>query len=145
MDQAQEKELIAKKKKWLRRYKKNLACITRLEEKLEIIDLRMTSARSPILSDMPRGGQPVTLEELISDKMEIEERIERLKIKSKRYKLETLEEIDRLDDPRYVSVLELFFIKGLSFGEIADKLTYTDRHVERLYAEGVRFLAITDD
>lgn len=145
MDQAQEKELISKKKKWLRRYKKNLSCITRLEEKLEMIDLRMTSARVPILSDMPRGGQPVTLEDLITDKMEIEERIKRLKEKSKRYRLETLEEIDRLDDPRYSSVLEAFFIEGLNFGEIADKLTYTERHVERLYAEGVRFLAIYDE
>ena len=68
-------ERVEKKKRSLKRYKKNLSCIERLEAKLETLDTRMTSVRSPKLSDIPRGGQPVTTEDMILEKIELEERI----------------------------------------------------------------------
>lgn len=105
----------------------------------------MTSVRSPKLSDMPRGGQPVTTEDMILEKIELEERIERLKAKSKKLRSETLEEIDRVEDPRYSEILEGFFIDCKSLEEIAENTGYTIRHVYRLYSEGVTFLALDQD
>lgn len=137
-------ERVEKKKRSLKRYKKNLSCIERLEAKLETLDTRMTSVRSPKLSDMPRGGQPVTTEDMILEKIELEERIERLKAKSKKLRSETLEEIDRVEDPRYSEILEAFFIDCMTLEEIAENMNYTDRHVYRLYSEGVTFLAMSD-
>lgn len=138
-------ERVEKKKRSLKRYKKNLSCIERLEAKLETLDTRMTSVRSPKLSDMPRGGQPVTTEDMILEKIELEERIERLKAKSKKLRSETLEEIDRVEDPRYSEILEGFFIECKSLEEIAENTGYTIRHVYRLYSEGVTFLALDQD
>ncbi len=138
-------ERVEKKKRSLKRYKKNLSCIERLEAKLETLDTRMTSVRSPKLSDMPRGGQPVTTEDMILEKIELEERIERLKAKSKKLRSETLEEIDRVEDPRYSEILEGFFIDCKSLEEIAENTGYTIRHVYRLYSEGVTFLALDQD
>ena len=138
-------ERVEKKKRSLKRYKKNLSCIERLEAKLETLDTRMTSVRSPKLSDMPRGGQPVTTEDMILEKIELEERIERLKAKSKTLRSETLEEIDRVEDPRYSEILEGFFIDCKSLEEIAENTGYTIRHVYRLYSEGVTFLALDQD
>lgn len=138
-------ERVEKKKRSLKRYKKNLSCIERLESKLETLDTRMTSVRSPKLSDMPRGGQPVTTEDMILEKIELEERIERLKAKSKKLRSETLEEIDRVEDPRYSEILEGFFIDCKSLEEIAENTGYTIRHVYRLYSEGVTFLALDQD
>lgn len=137
-------ERVEKKKRSLKRYKKNLSCIERLEAKLETLDTRMTSVRSPKLSDMPRGGQPVTTEDMILEKIELEKRIERLKAKSKKLRSETLEEIDRVEDPRYSEILEAFFIDCMTLEEIAENMNYTDRHVYRLYSEGVTFLAMSD-
>ena len=111
---------IEKKKRSLKRYKKNLACIVRLEEKLYLLDERIKSVKSPSYSGMPRGGTPVTTDELIADKMELEERIERLQKKKRLLKNEILEEIDSLDDPRYCEILEAFFIDGLTLEEIAE-------------------------
>ena len=138
-------ERVEKKKRSLKRYKKNLSCIERLEAKLETLDTRMTSVRSPKLSDMPRGGQPVTTEDMILEKIELEERIERLKAKSKKLRSETLEEIDRVEDPRYSEILEGFFIECKSLEEIAENTGYTIRHVYRLYSEGVTVLALDQD
>lgn len=135
---------IEKKKRSLKRYKKNLSCIERLEAKLDLVNSRMISVRSPKFSDMPRGGTPVTMTDLIIEKEELEERIERLMKKSKKLRSEILEEIDRVEDPRYAEILEDFFINCKTLEEIADETTYTVRHVYRLYSEGVTFLALTE-
>lgn len=133
---------IASKKRFLKRYRKNLNCIVRLEEKLALLDVKLNTVRLPNLSGMPRGGVPVTTADLVADKIDLENRIERLKEKGKRLKLEILEEIDSLDEPRYVAVLEGFFIDCLSMEDIADNEGYTVRHVYSLYHDAIRALTV---
>lgn len=135
-------EIQDEKKRWLKRYKKNLACIVRLEEKCSILDDRMTSIKSPSLSGMPRGGTPVTSDDLIADKIELEERIRRLKDKGKIIKREILNAIDDLSDPRYSGILEAYFIEDRSFQEIAHELNYSEKSVVRLYSQGIRALVL---
>lgn len=136
--------LRIKKKRSLKRYRKNLACIARLEIKLALLDDRITGLKSPSLSGMPRGGVPVKLEDLLSDKMDLEDRIKRLKAKSRGLKNEVCEEIDSLEDSRYCEVLELRFIDGLSFDEIAEEMGYTERHIINLYSEAITLLSVKD-
>lgn len=133
---------IAQKKRYLKRYRKNIACINRLNNKLYLLTNRIESIKSPSFSGMPRGGVPVTVAELLSDKIELEKRIERLQLKNKKIKSEILEEIDSLDDPRYCEVLEAYFIDCMTISEIAEKEAYTDRHIYRLYDEAIRLLAL---
>lgn len=144
MDDHTVQEIEKRKKKSLKRYRKNLACIKRLEEKLVILDERITAVKSPSLSGMPRGGTPVILADLVSDKVDLEKRIERLKVKGKKLKSEIYEEIDSLEDPRYCEVLEAHFIEGLTFESIAEEMGYTERHVYTLYSEAISLLAISD-
>lgn len=130
-----------KTKRYLKRYKKNISLINRLEEKLATIDEKIQSLKSPTYSDMPKGGTPVTKEDLISDKLELEARINRLCVKGKRLKQETLEKIDELDDTRYAEVLESFMIDCKSFEDIGEDMGYTERHVKRLYSEAITELS----
>lgn len=130
------------KKRYLKRYKKNLAMIDRLERKRKILDDKLIGLRSPVLSDMPKGGIPISNEDILADKLEIEERIARLKKKSKRLKSETLEIIDDLDDPRYAEVAESFFIDCMSLEDIADDMGYSTRHIERIYSETIDKIVI---
>ena len=132
------------KKRSLRRYKKNIACIDRLEEKLALLDERLKSAKSPNLSGMPRGGTPVTTAELLSDKMDLENRIGRLKVKSKKLRDEILDEIDTLEDPRYCEVLESYFIECKSINDIAEDMGYSDRYVYDLYKDAIEELTFTN-
>ena len=133
------------KKRFLRRYRKNVLCVARLEEKLKILDSRLTSPRTPSLSGMPRGGTPITTSDLITDKIELEDRIARLKEKGKIIKSEIVEEIDTLDDPRHCEVLEAYFIDGYSLKDIAKKECYTDRHVFRLYSDAIALLVANEN
>lgn len=128
---------IERKKKYLKRYKKNVALISRLQRKVNDLDRRSKSLKFPTLSDMPRGGEPITAYDLTNEKIELEQRIDRLTSKGDKLKAEILDCIDTLDDPRYAEILESFLIDLKDFDIIADENGYTERHVRRLYSEGL--------
>lgn len=128
---------IDQKKRYLKRYKKNKALIDRLEMKLADLDERICKIKTPKYSDMPKGGNPVDLADLINDKIDLEQRINRLVQKGKSIKSEILDIIDELEDPRYAEILEAFFIDCKNFDEIAEDNGYTTRHVIRLYSEAI--------
>jgi len=139
MNTDQERE---RKKRILRRYKKNKNMIARLKNKVSEIEDRIDGLKSPVISDMPRGGVPVTKTDLMGEKIDIEARIVRLEEKGKRLKKETIDLIDEyVDDPRYADILEGFFVDCLNFDEIAIRLGYHERHIERLYAEAIDTLS----
>ena len=144
MDDQSKQEIEKNKKRSLRRYRKTVECIERLERKLEALDDRITKIKSPSFSGMPRGGVPVTIDDLLSDKMDLEARIERLKGKRRDLKKAVCEEIDSLEDPRYCEILEAYFIDGVSFGDIAEELGYTERRVIALYSEAISILSVTN-
>lgn len=135
-------QAIESKKRSLKKYKKNLSKLSRLEEKLLVLDERIKSAKSPNYNGMPRGGVPITIEDLIADKTELEQRIAKQKVFNRELRGELIEEIDKLDDTKHIEVLELFFIECLTPEEIATELHYNVRTVYRLYSEGVRLLTI---
>ena len=132
------------KKKWLYRYRGISERLDRMKERLEVLENRMEGVRSPRLTGMPRGGTPVTMEELISDKLEIEERIANLEETRKQIRREILAAIDTLTDDKLSEILELRFIECLDYDDIADQLVYTRRHVERLYAKAIEEIKISD-
>lgn len=130
------------KKRYLRRYRKNLALIARLKNKVVSLDARVCSIKSPTISDMPRGGTPITNADLIAEKDELLERIIRLEKKGKDLKSEILNKIDELDDVRYAEVLEAFFIDCKSFEDIAEDNGYSLRHVIHLYSKGIEAISV---
>ena len=136
MDDLQTKERD-RKKRYLKRYKKNLALIERLEKKLIDLNERIYKVKSSNFSAMPKGGKPVTLVDLVADKDEVETRIARFREKGTKLKTETLEIIDSLDDVRYAEILESFLIDCKSFEEISEEMGYAVRHIERLYTEAI--------
>ena len=131
---------IKKKKSFLYRYRNNKLRLERLEKKLPLLEDRLTSLRATNLSGMPRGGVPVTMDDLLNDIDLLKERIRKLKIKCDEIKREIIDEIDNLEDTRYSEVLEMYFIERLSFEDISDELGYTERHIKRLYARAINKL-----
>lgn len=133
---------IEQTKKFLRRYRKNKACINRLINKRNLLDEKIKKVKIPNYSGMPRGGIPISIDELMSDKIDLENRIKRLQNKNIKVKKEITKEIDRLDDPRYCTILESFFIDCIALEDIAEEEGYTVRHVYRLYSEAVSSLSV---
>lgn len=140
---SEQEEIISQKKRFLKRYKNNIACIKRLKNKIRILDERITNIKSPNYSGMPRGGIPISIDDLMSDKLELEDRVKRLKSKNVKVKKEILDAIDSLDDPRLCEVLESFFVDCIPLEDIAEIDGYTVRHVYRLYNEAVSRISVT--
>lgn len=131
------------KKQYLKRYRKNRALITRLYMKLEHLDGEIYKIKTTKFTDQPKGGRPLTINELISDKVDLEHRIELLEKKGREYKAEITRVIDTLDETRHAEILELFCIECLDFDFIADEMGYSRRHCERLYREAIDAVAMT--
>lgn len=132
---------LEEKRKFLLRYKKNNAMIMRLYEKIQKIDSKLQSTKSPKLSN-DLGGGKFDITELISDKIELEKRVERLQKKQAEIKQEILFVIDTLDNPIHADVLEEYYINLETFETIAFKLDYTERHIIRLHKQALNNLKI---
>lgn len=130
------------KKKYLKGYLKIVKRIERLENKLFEIDSQLYSIRGQIITDMPRGGTPTQIEDVLARKDETNDRINQLLQESWVIRKDICKVLDTLEDVRHVEILELFFINGLSIEEIADQCGYNIRHTTRLYSEGIRLLVI---
>lgn len=138
-------DTIEKTKRYLKRYRKHKMLIERLKLKVARLDDRLTAIKSQQISDMPHGGSPTPIEDIISDKLETEERIAKLNSKGKHIKREILDKIDELEDYKHVEVMEAFCIDCKSFGEIADDIGYSERHVIKLYSEAIELIKIDNN
>lgn len=136
------KETLNKKKCWLYRYRNNQAKILRLQDKLETLEERIISIKSPNYSGMPRGSSPVTLDDLLSDKEQLLHRIKSLTTKGVTLKREILDAIDTLEHQKQADILEYWFINGYTAEQIDEILNCSTTYVYRLYSRSIKSIII---
>ena len=136
------KEETKVKKSFLKRYRNYLIRIERLEEKLLNIDTQLEGMSSKRISDMPTGGLPVTVEDILNRKEETKKRIQRLIDTSLLVKDEIYEVIDHIDDYRFAEVLESYFIECKTLECIAEEKHYSVQHVGYLYGKGLDMIQL---
>lgn len=78
------KDETKKKKYFLKRYRNYLTRINRLEEQLVSVNERLVGLQSKVMSDMPSGGLPITKDDLLEKKEELQHRIDTLTNTSKK-------------------------------------------------------------
>ena len=136
-------ETAESKKRWFGKYRRLLQVEDRLNDKLAELDHRILSIRSPNYSSISsRGGSPITIADLLSDKELLEERIKRIHIRVVKCKNEILDVIDSIEDPTLAHILEAHYIYLESMDEIALYLNYTTRHVFRLFTKAIDLVII---
>lgn len=137
-------KLTRQKKFFLKRFRKNRSCVIRLQNKLYVLESRLKSPKPINYSDMPKGG-PISLDDLMADKVDLEKRIDKLVSKGERIKCEIINEIDNIDDPRYCEILEAYFIDCMDMEDIADNMGYGLRHTYKLYSDAITQLLNYDN
>lgn len=135
-------ELKKKNKYFLKGYVRCTNKIKRLETKLENIDQNIQSLKSQEITDMPRGGTTFTIEDMIIQKEETEERILNVSNQSIEIRRKIINKIDELEELKHVELLEAFFIENMTLDEIAEREGYSIRHAVRLYSEALRLINI---
>ena len=114
---------------YLKSYRWIEAEIMNDEERLARLDARLYSPGAVKISDMPRGGQPITMESLVAEKIELQERIN-AKNARRRAILNSIEsmrsELDRM-------MLKLHFVDNMTHEQVAERINYSVTQTRRYY------------
>lgn len=117
------------KVKYLESYKWINGEIEDDEERLARLDARLYAPGAVKISDMPRGGQPITMESLVAEKIELQDRIN-AKCQERK---QILDAIERMPNARDRLILKYRFVDGLTHDEVAEKISYSNMQVRRYY------------
>ena len=113
------------------------------EIKIERLQEKLVNVKAIAINDEPKGGTSISQLDLLNDKIDYEKRLKKLKDLSVIYKEEITNVIDKLDDTKYIDVLELFFIDCLDFDDIANCLNFSVRYTITLYSKGIELISLT--
>ena len=97
------------------------------EERLARLDARLYSPGAVKISDMPRGGQPITMESLVAEKIELQDRINEKNARRRAI----LESIERMPGERDRRILKLRFVDGMTHEEVAERINYSVMQARR--------------
>lgn len=115
--------------KYLESYKWLNAEIEDDEERLARLDARLYDAPIKKITDMPRGGQPVTIDSLVNQKIELQKQINEKCAQRK----EIIDRIESLRDHRDRRILKLEFIDDLTHEQVAERINYSVAQTRRYY------------
>ena len=126
-------------------YRKVMNMIEDLEAQIEDIDQRMTSIKSSKITGMPRGGTPITKEDLVADKLDLERRKKKFEKIADQKKEIVQSYIDTVFSVKHNKFLTLYFVKCLSVYEISKRMDCTKRHAFRIYSEALEMVDLSLD
>ena len=123
-------------KEFLRRARSVDRHVDEAQERLERIRERLESGRRSSITGMPRGGSSdwtLTADKLIDLEQVVNARTRELV----RWKLAAIDAIRAVDDPRQVEVLELYYIDGFTWEQVASMMGLDLRWVYRLHGKAL--------
>lgn len=123
-------------KNYLMQYRRIHTKIDRLKNKLNRINERY-ELKGVTYSSQPSGSIPQTLDDVLAQKEYVENKLSKLTKQSIEIRNEIQDKLLELDNQLEAEVLDLYFLERYSLTEIADTLCYSERQIERLYADGI--------
>ena len=127
----------------LYQYKRVIRMIKHLNTKINNINDKIISIKSGKISDMPKGGVPVTVEDMVSDKVDLEKRKKRFEVIAKQKKEIVQSYIDTVYSPKHNDLLMMYYINDMSIEQIAKQAVYSVRHTWRLYYEAIEMVDLS--
>ena len=118
--------------------------IDRATERVERLRARLESGRMSHITGMPRGGgsdwtetadRLIELEKMVNARVREMCRIKRL----------AMEAIESVDDMRYREVLELYYLDGFTWEQVAQQMGYDVRHITRLHGKALLKVRLPDE
>ena len=119
-------------KEFLRRARSVDRRVDEAQERVDRLRARLEAGRMSSVTGMPRGGAKdwtETADRLIELEQRVNARIRELV----RWEHAAMDAIDRVDDARQREVLELYYIDGLTWGQVAERMGYEVRQIYRLH------------
>lgn len=122
------------------RYKDIKKEITHLEEQLAQLEFRLTSPRTPVLSDMPLGPHNTTqLEDSVIKLIELKEKYKNLLNELYAQQLAVEESIKDLE-PIERDLIRCRYFSGLKWTQVQKKIGYAQKQTQRIHNRAIKKL-----
>lgn len=129
------------KKDWLWRYKEALLDIDSWQRELEEWRTRAEKI-TQVVSDMPRGGKALEVDDIVIKMDEILDNIEAKVSESQKIKLELEIAFEGLNDGILEGLMKYRYINCLDWAQIAIIMGYGERHLYKLHGKALYKLEI---
>lgn len=123
-------------KAYLMQYRKIHTKIDRLKDKLNRLNERY-DLKGVSYSSEPSSSVKKTLDDVLAQKEYLQNKLDEMISESINIRNEIQDKLIELDNQLEAEVLDLYFLERYSLTEIADTLCYSERQIERLYADGI--------
>ena len=108
-------------------------------ERLERMRAKLEAGRMSNLTGMPRGGA-LDWTETADRVIELERKVNARIREMVRQKQAAMDAIYRVEEARLREVLELYYLDGYTWEQVAEQMDMSDRHVKRLH--GIALLRV---
>lgn len=113
-------------------------------ERLQRIRARLESGRMSNLTGMPRGGG-VDWTEAADRVIELERRLQAQISEMCRQKQAAIEAIDRVEEARLRELLELYYLDGYTWEQVAERMDISDRWALSLHGRALKQVTIPEE
>ena len=130
-------------KEFLRRARRVDRRVDEATERVDRLRAKLEAGRMSSITGMPRGGAQdwtATADKLIELERRVNERTRELV----RWKLMAMDAIDLVDEARLREVLELYYIDGFTWEQVAQRMNYDVRQVFRLHGKALQKVKVPD-
>ena len=123
-------------KEFLRRARSVDRRVDEMTERMKRVRARLESGRMSSVTGMPRGGAKDWTE--TADRLiELEQKVNAQTRELVRWKLMAIDAIDAVEEARLREVLELYYIDGLRWEDVAKRMGLDQRWVYRLHGRAL--------
>lgn len=112
-------------------------------ERLERMRAKLEAGRMSNLTGMPRGGA-VDWTETADRVIELEKRVNSRIREMVRQKQAAMDAIDRVEEARLREVLELYYLDGYTWEQVAETMQLDQRWVYRLHGKALQKVRVTE-
>ena len=129
-------------KEFLRRARSVDRRVDEAQERVERLRARLESGRMSAVTGMPRGGASDWTE--TADRLiELEQAVNQRTRELVRWKLAAIDAIRAVEEPRLAEVLELYYIDGLTWEQVAQRMGFKDvRWVYELHGRALKWVKV---
>ena len=131
-------------KEFLRRAREVDRRVDEATERVERIRAKLEAGRMSSLTGMPRGGGAdwtETADRLIELERVVNQRTRELV----RWKLAAIDAIKSVEAPREAEVLELYYINGYKWSQVAERMSLDERQVFRLHRRALLKVKVPEE